>query len=231
MLVVTEAFTTMYPGACAGSLVMRSAGNPDDHPALDQQRLDLEQWLRERYSGLDRAALKSVPAIQAYNAYYSRYGNTYHVQLQLESVVLKGRSVFRGPALVQAMFMAELKNLLLTAGHDLETVQPPVVLDVAAGNETYTVLSGQQKQLKPGDMFIRDQQGILSSVLYGPDSRTQLRAATTQALYTVYAPAGIGAQAVREHLRDLAAYVQWAAPVASIASLDVSGTLERRLFP
>jgi DNA/RNA-binding domain of Phe-tRNA-synthetase-like protein len=223
MFVVTEAFKKMYPGACAGSLVMHGVVNPYDYPALDQQRVNLEQGLRERYAGLDRAALKSLPAIQAYNAYYARYGNTYHVQLQLESVVMKGRSVARAAALVQAMFMAEIKNLLLTAGHDLETVQLPAVLGAATGNETYITLNGQQKVLKPGDMFISDQQGIISSVLYGPDSRTQLRASTAHVLYAVYAPAGIGAAAVREHLQDLAAYVQLVAPAASIESLDVSG--------
>ena len=222
MFVVTNAFTRTYPGACAGSLVLHGVANPEDHPALDQQRVDLEMSLRERYAGLDRVALKAVPAIQVYNAYYSRFGNTYHVQLQLESVVGKGRSVARGPALVQAMFMAELKNLLLTAGHDLATVHLPVTLDVATGSETYTLLNGQQKTLKPGDMFISDQEGILSSVLYGPDARTQLRPGTGQVLYTVYAPAGIGAQAVREHLRDLAAYVQAVVPAASIVSLEVS---------
>ena len=61
--------------------------------------------------------------IQAYAAYYERFNKTYHVQLQLESVALKGKSIPRVSALVEAMFMAELENLLLTAGHDLDVVQ------------------------------------------------------------------------------------------------------------
>jgi DNA/RNA-binding domain of Phe-tRNA-synthetase-like protein len=39
----------------------------------------------------------------------------------------------RSPALVAAMVAAELKNLLLTAGHDLEVIEPPVTLDLATG--------------------------------------------------------------------------------------------------
>ncbi|MFN8595962.1 MAG: hypothetical protein U0559_07245 [Anaerolineae bacterium] len=35
--------------------------------------------------------------------------------------------------------MAEIKNLLLTAGHDLDTLQLPVTLDVASGQESYCV--------------------------------------------------------------------------------------------
>lgn len=221
MLVVSEAFKKAYPGACAGALVMQGVTNPDSHPGLDQQRVNLEAQLRERYAGLDRAALKSIPAIQAYNAYYARYGKTYHVQLQLESVALKGRSVGRAASLVQCMFMAELKNLLLTAGHDLQTMHMPVELTVATGNERYTTLNGQEQVLKPGDMLMRDGAGIISCVLYGPDSRTRITASTGQVLFAVYAPASIGAQAVTEHLQDLAAYVQSVAPAALVESLNV----------
>jgi len=224
MFVVSEAFRKAYPGACAGALAMRGVKNPDFHPTLDARRVDLEVQLRERYAGLDRAGLKAIPAIQANNAYYAHYGSTYHVQLQLESVVLKGRSIARAAALVQAMFMAELKNLLLTAGHDLQTVQLSVALDVASGTETYTALNGQERVLKPGDMFISDAQGILSSVLYGPDSRTRIQPGTEDVLFAVYAPAGIGAQAVREHLRDLATFVQCVAPDALVESLEVVGS-------
>lgn len=41
-------------------------------------------------------------------------------------------------ALVEAMFIAELKNLLLTAGHDLDAVELPLKLDIARGGERYT---------------------------------------------------------------------------------------------
>jgi DNA/RNA-binding domain of Phe-tRNA-synthetase-like protein len=96
-------------------------------------------------------------------------------------------------ALVEVMFMAELRSLLLTAGHDLDTLRGRPTVEVATGEETYTTLSGQQQALKTGDMFIRDQEGVLSSVLYGPDSRTRLTSGTTGALFTVYVPAGIEA--------------------------------------
>jgi len=127
---------------------------------------------------------------------------TYPVQAQLESVVLKGRSIPHVAAIVEAMFMAEVKNLLLTAGHDLETIQAPVTLDVADGaderhpNERYTLLNGQEKVLKPGDMMMVDRQGVISSVIYGPDRRTQITLATRHAFFAVYAPAGIGADSL-----------------------------------
>jgi DNA/RNA-binding domain of Phe-tRNA-synthetase-like protein len=203
---------------------MRNVVNPEGHAALGKRKEELEGQLRARFSDYDRAALKAIPTIQAYNDYYKRYKKTYHVQLQLESVVFKGKSIPRVAALVEAMFMAELKNLLLTAGHDLEAVQRPVKLDVAEGSERYIRLNGQEQELKPGDMMIADGQGVISCVLYGPDHRTRITPETRQVLFTVYAPPGVGEQAVYDHLQDIQANVLLVAPQADVELLEVYGT-------
>jgi DNA/RNA-binding domain of Phe-tRNA-synthetase-like protein len=201
---------------------MRNVTNPDRHPALDQRKEELESQLRARFAGGGRAAIKALPTLQAYDAYYSRFKKTYHVQLQLESVALKGRPIPRVAALVEAMFMAELKNLLLTAGHDWATVQPPVRLDVSDGSERYVMLNGQEQTLKSGDMLIADSQGVISSVIYGPDQRTRITSDTRQVFFAVYAPAGIGAEAVRRHLQDIQANVVLFAPEAEVEWLEVT---------
>ncbi len=85
----------------------------------------------------------------------------------------QGKSIPDAQALVQAMFMAEMKNMLLTAGHDLDKLHLPLVLDVSTGDETYTLMRGTEQQLKPGDMYIRDGEGILSDVIYGPEQTFQ----------------------------------------------------------
>jgi DNA/RNA-binding domain of Phe-tRNA-synthetase-like protein len=203
---------------------MRNVVNPEGHAVLDKRKEELENQLRSRFSDCDRAALKALPTLQAYNDYYKRYKKTYHVQLQLESVVFKGKALPRVAALVEAMFMAELKNLLLTAGHDLEAVQMPVKLDVAQGSERYVRLNGEEQELTPGDMMIADAQGVISSVLYGPDYRTRITPETRQVLFTVYAPPGVGEQAVYDHLRDIQANVLLVAPEADVELLKVYGT-------
>lgn len=223
MLTVSETWKATYPEASVGVLAMRNVANQDHHPALDARKAELESGLRSRFSDYDRAALKALPTIQAYTAYYKRFKKTYHVLHQLESVALKGKSIPRVAVLVEAMFMAELKNLLLTAGHDLEAIQMPVRLDVSDGNERYTRLNGQEQVLKPGDMMIADAQGVISSVIYGPDRRTQITPDTRQVLFTVYAPAGIEKQAVCQHLHDIQANVELVAPEAETMSLEVYG--------
>ena len=223
MFTVSVAWRTTYPGAAVGVLAMRGVANPKLHDGLDQQKRELEERLRARYASYDRAALRALPQMQAYHAFYKRFKKTYHVQLQLESVVLKGKSIPRVAALVEAMFMAELEDLLLTAGHDLSLVQEPVGVDVADGSERYVRINGQEQQTKAGDMMIADAQSVISSVLYGPDRRTRIVPHTRRVLFTVYAPPGIGERAVHEHLHDIEANVVLIAPGAEVEVLEVIG--------
>lgn len=223
MFTISEEWKKTYPQAFIGILAMTGVANPKHHAALEQRKQALEEQLRARFAGADRAALQQIPTLQAYNSYYKRFKKTYHVQLQLESVVLKGKSIPSIAALVEAMFMAELKNMLLTAGHDLGKVQAPVRVDVAQGGESYTGIRGKEETLKVGDMYIADNESVLSSVIYGPDKRTQIRPATTQALFTVYAPEGITKDAVRQHLEDLRDYALLVAPETEVKELEIYG--------
>ncbi len=226
MFEVTSDWKSAFPGAHAGVLVMRNVMiNPAQHPELEKRKAELEQQLRAQFSGQDRAAISSHPILQAYNNYYKRFKKSYHVQLQLESIVLKGKSIPSVSALVEAMFMAEIKNMLLTAGHDLDLLQLPLTLDASKGTERYTLMRGEEQLLKPGDMMISDQAGVISDVIYGPDRRTQITADTRNVVFTTYAPAGITMQTVENHLMDMRDYVLILAPDSSVELLQVFGTV------
>lgn len=221
VLEISPQWSADYPGAVVGLLELAGVCNPAGAPALDTAKRELEQNLRATYQGYDRAQLRAIPTIQAYHAFYKRFKKSYHVQLQLESVALQGKPIPSVAALVEAMFMAELQDLLLTAGHDLDFVTGQLRLLVAGGEERFTGINGQEQQLKPGDMAIADAEGIISSVIYGPDFRTRLRPETHRALFTTYAPPGVGPEAVRRHLERLRDTVALFAPDASAAHLEV----------
>jgi len=224
MFSVSEACKATYPGAAAGILVMKNVANPARHSEFDGHKEAFQKQLRSRFAGYDRAGLKALPTIQAYNTYYKRYKKSYHVQLQLESVALKGRSIPRIAALVEAMFMAELNSLLLTAGHDLETVQQPIRLKVAEGTESYTLLNGKEQLLKTDDMFMADAEGVISSVIYGPDRRTRITPETRQVFFGVYAVPGVANQTIQDHLEDIRDNIMIFAQEAEVDLLQVYGT-------
>jgi len=83
---------------------------------------------------------------------------------------LKGKSIPNVGSLVECMFMAEVKNMLLTTGHDLDNLHWPLTLDVTQGAERYTLTRGTEQTVKAGDMIISDQAGIISNIIYGPTS-------------------------------------------------------------
>jgi DNA/RNA-binding domain of Phe-tRNA-synthetase-like protein len=96
------------------------------------------------------------------------------LQLQLESIVFKDRHFPNFSAFVIPMFTAELKSQLLTAGHDLDSLQLPVTLRVADGTESFTLITGVEQGPKAGDLYMNDKVGIISVVIYGPDACTCL---------------------------------------------------------
>lgn len=222
MFQVSDRWKAAFPDAHAGVVVMRGVINPAFHADLEKRKVALEGEIRSRFPSADRAAVENQPVLQAYRAYYHRFKKTYHVQLQLESI-LKGKSIPKVAALVEAMFMAELDDLLLTAGHDLDRLELPVTLDASRGDESYTLLRGQEQVLKAGDMMMADRAGVVSCILYGPDQRTAINPETRNAMFTTYAPAGIGAQAVKEHLENIQRNVLIFAPAAQVEMVEVFG--------
>lgn len=221
MFQVTSVWKSAYPEAQAGVLVMRSVSNPAHSPALESRKSSLEEQLRAQFAGKDRGTITSHPILRAYDEYYRQFKKTYHIQLQLESIVLKGKSIPSVAALVESMFMAEMQDMLLTAGHDLDALHLPLTLDVATGTEQYALLRGEDQLLKPGDMMIRDQNGVISSILYGPDQRTQITPDTRNVIFTVYAPPGIEEQTVIDHLEHIKENVMIFAAQAKIELLKV----------
>jgi DNA/RNA-binding domain of Phe-tRNA-synthetase-like protein len=213
-LVATDAWKSTFPGAVVGALVMIGVRNPERSAALETQKRELEERLRARAARLGRDGVDSEPAVRAYVDYYRPHGKTYHVKAQWESVAVKGRSIPSRAALVEAMFMAELKNLILTAGHDLAAATLPVRVDLTREEDEYVLMNGTERFLGAGDMMMVDGESIISTVLYGPDRRTRIGPETREVLFAVYAPAGVGENAVRDHLEDIRANVLLVAPEA-----------------
>jgi len=217
-LSVSRSWRTAYPGAVVGIMALKNAANPKKSDALESRKRELENLLQSQFS--TKSELAALPVIQAYTAYYKAFRKSYHVLFQLESIALKGKPIPSVVPLVEAMFMAELKNRLLTAGHDLNALELPVTVDISKGHEHYTMLNGREQSLKPGDMIMTDNQGTISSVIYGPDRRTRITQETKNPLFVVYAPPGVGEGQVIQHLQDINEYIELFSPEVYVDSIE-----------
>jgi len=214
MITASADWKTSFPGTCFGVLAMEGIDNSAVNSRIEERKASLEESLRQRHGGKSRKEIALEAPFEAYERYFRKFGQGYPVLHQVETVALKGKPIFSPSPLVAAMFMAELKNGLLTAGHDLDKVSLPLLLDTSKGGETYQAMGGKERKLLQGDMFLSDRKGILSSVLYGPDDRSSITAATTRALFTVYGAPSLAAEELLAHLEEIEELVRTVSPGA-----------------
>ncbi|MDQ3412275.1 MAG: hypothetical protein M3509_09175 [Chloroflexota bacterium] len=225
LLVIDHSWRQAEPGTIAGVLAMRGVANPGHHAAIDTIATELEVELRGQFAGQDRAAIQATPPYPAYAAYYKRFGQRYHVGMQLESVALKGKALPRGAALVAAMFLTELRHGILTAGHDLDALTLPITVAAGSGAESYTKPNGDAAIVKTDDIYTASDEGILSAIITGPSALARIGPATTAVLFVVYAPPGVAPGPVAAHVDALEANTRLIAPEAetSVRALAVAG--------
>ncbi len=184
-IVATDEWQNAHPGGTIGLLELSAVENADPSSSLDHWKRETEARLRERYRGFTRQDFLALPVIAAYDRYYKRFNKTYHVQLQLESIVLKGKDLPNVSPLVDVNFAAEVETLILTAGHDVAKLHGAVSIDVSREGDQMTQMNGTSK------------------VIYGQDNRSPISPETSRALYVAYAPAGVPADVVDSQLQKI----------------------------
>jgi DNA/RNA-binding domain of Phe-tRNA-synthetase-like protein len=221
ILQVDPSWRDAHPGAAVGLIAVRGVTNPASNDHLNDLATALESDARSRLGSADRETIRATPPLPAYAAYYKRWGQRYHVAMQLESVAQKGKALPRVAALVEAMFIAELRNLLLTAGHDLDALELPVRLYVGAG-ESFTAANGQETTVKAGDMVIADARGrVLSAIITGPSDVARIGPETTAALFYTYAPPGVDPALVAAHLDEIERNVRLISPEMAVTAAEI----------
>jgi DNA/RNA-binding domain of Phe-tRNA-synthetase-like protein len=211
-ITATDAWRKTHPSAQIGLLEVSGVDNTQSGLALDQEKRAVEGRLRERYEDFTREDFLALPVMEAYHRYYRKFGYTYHVLLQLESVALKGKSLPSVSPLVDANFAAELESLILTAGHDVNQLEAPLLIDVAREGDEITQMNGKRKEVPVGDMLMCDANGVACTILRGQDNRSPISKTTTHVLYVSYVPAGVTEEQVRAQLYAIEEYVRLFAP-------------------
>ncbi|QHQ63473.1 hypothetical protein Ana3638_24080 [Anaerocolumna sedimenticola] len=206
-------------GVKMGFLIMSRVSSAN--PYKEEETAEFISVLRNKFGRLDRKELKKLNPIGTYAAYYKKFGYSYPVLAQLESVVQGKKSLDAESALLQVMFISELDSMLLTAGHDLAELQLPLLLKSATGAESYQSISGKEVKTVNGDLMLCDSIGTISSILRGPDYRSRITASTSDVLFSTYAPPGIDESYIKAHLEKLESRIKALSPSATTKLLQV----------
>jgi len=194
---LSEELRESFPDIKVAILEAENVVNKSFDQRLEMEKRRLESYLRNNYRDV-----KSLEVIKKYNRFFGKYGKAYPIQYQIKSIV-DGRKIPSRSTVVEAMFMAELKNMFLTAGHDLEAIRGGLETKLTDGTETYVKINNTEQRLKPGDIVTVDSEGIISSVLYGPDYRTRITDETRNCLFFSYFPYGEDDVNIKRHFHNI----------------------------
>ena len=80
-------------------------------------------------------------------------------------------------------------------------------------------MNGVPKVIDAGDMLMRDGEGVCCTLIYGQENRSPITPQTSHVLYVSYAPAGVPAELVENHLHKIVDNVRLFSATARVEQL------------
>jgi DNA/RNA-binding domain of Phe-tRNA-synthetase-like protein len=192
VLIATEPWRREHVGGAAAVVAYENVRSITDTPALAVLKLTLVADLIARFGTASRAEMVADPVLAAYERYDRRFGQNYHVAMQIRSIAQKGKTIPARNVILEAMFMTELATGVLAAAQDLDVITLPIEIDSTDGSESYERYDGVTETCKTGDQVMRDAKGhILTSIAQGPTSFGLVTQQTTKVAYCFYFPEGV----------------------------------------
>ena len=114
----------------------------------------------------------------------------------MESIFVKKHDFPETNPAIQALFLTELKYGVLAAVCDMDKMNEPFSIEVADGEETYIGMEGELTTLKRGDIYLRDANGIVVSIIYGQDLRTRVSDYTKNIMFIVKGVEGVSSDII-----------------------------------
>lgn len=192
-----------FPNAHIGYLIVNGVDNQKRPSSLEQHKVDVVTAVRQKFAGQERADLIQNPILKAYRTYYKKFNKTYHVQLQLESILHKGRSLPNVNPLVDSAFAAEIETLILTASHDIDKLNGPILFDATQKGEPFIQMGNREQTLKANDMVMRDNSTPACTIIYGQDNISPISPSTQNAMYVAYCPVDVPKSTIEAHFEAI----------------------------
>ena len=159
---INEHVKNLYPSAVFGSLLVLNVPNKRQDKKLEERKIQLKNDLENNIKKSPNDEL----ILHHYKTYFKRWNKSYPVDFQIQSI-RKGKNLPQVSVLVDSMFHAELKNVILTSGHNVDELNGDLEFDISTGDEQYIKIDGNFQQLKEGDILLHDNKDILANILYG----------------------------------------------------------------
>lgn len=136
-----------------------------------------------------------IRRVQLFESFFAENGFRCPLGEQFEAMHRKGS--IGGSPLVQALLLSEMTTGLLMGAQDAAAIKQSLLCDIAGENESFRGMRGDI-QCRKREIVLRDAEGIIATLLQGPDHRTRLKKDTKEVAFFVFSVPGIDGQAVQE---------------------------------
>ena len=152
-----------FPNLKIGVLVARDIDNSKHNDELQQEIRDVELHIRNNF---ELQKLVDFPLVKDWRDAYSAFGaKPKTFKNSIESIlrrVLKGDNIPNINTVVNLYNMISMKHILPADGDDIDKVEGDIVLTIAKGVESFTLLgSMKQETAEPGEVIYRDDKKVL----------------------------------------------------------------------
>lgn len=183
---VSEAITQLPWNAALGVVVAHN---------VDAQKLQQKiPGIHEEMLGTDAVVAnrdRVTRRMAAFDQFFAKNGHRSPLSAQFEQMQRKGLP--QGIPLVQALLLVEMSAGLLMGAQDALAVQGDLVYDLARAGETFQGMRSEV-QCREGEIVLRDEAGVIASLLQGPDHRTRLGKSAKDVVFFIFAVPTITAQ-------------------------------------
>lgn len=202
----SEKLKSLYPNTYFGILKVKNF-NPTNFEGFNIVKQNEIEKISPSFENYLRADFVKTEPINYYVNFFKKFKKTYVVLLQMESIFVKKYVFPKTNPAIQALFLTELKHGVLAAACDMDKMNEPFSLEVADGEETYIGMEGKLTTLKRGDIYLRDADGIVVSIIYGQDLRTRVADDTKNIMFIVKGVEGVSSDIINSALTDLSYYI------------------------
>jgi DNA/RNA-binding domain of Phe-tRNA-synthetase-like protein len=136
-----------------------------------------------------------APRMQAFERFFVENGFKSPLSAQFAQIQRKGLPP-AGP-MVQALLLAETRTGLLMGAQDAAAIRGELIYDLAQPGEIFAGMRSEVR-CRENEIILRDHEGIIASLLQGPDNRTRLTKNTSDVVFFIFSVPAISATDLQE---------------------------------
>jgi hypothetical protein len=142
--------------------------------------------LEAGYYDSDRPS--ATRCMNAFESFFTQNG--FCSPLAAQFMAFRKKGLPAANPLVRALLISEIRTGILMGVQDSAAMKGPLICDVAREGETFPGMRAEVRCQK-GEIVLRDSDGIIATLLQGPDRRTRITKSTRDVVFFIFSVPGI----------------------------------------